>query len=282
MPYGEPLSSDRPFWFAKDDLLTDLLRAEIRSISELFARHPDLREFFDAPEATPQQCAACFALLAHRKLMATIYDTFAGRHEQSPSLGDDEKHALRLTLSLVATDAPSWVLEVDQVAELLPSRLYDALPEPLRRGGFNTGNEVEVEIIRAAASELGSVQRIQALIEKVLDQQLRRLKGRWSLHAVQLGGQTGPKESKRSFKGTEGLGHKKADLSKYTADMTDKQRLAFSLKYEYALRLTAIASRMGIDRTTVREHLDAANRKLENNRAFEKRKKNRSKSNFED
>ena len=64
--------------------------------------------------------------------------------------------------------------------------------------------------------------------------------------------------------------------------MTDKQRLAFSLKYEYALRLTAIASRMGIDRTTVREHLDAANRKLEHNRAFEKRKTNRSKSNFED
>jgi hypothetical protein len=276
------LSSDRPFWFATENLLLDLLRVEIHSILELFASHSHLREFFDAPEATPQQRASCFAVLAHRNLMDAIYETFAGRHEQSPSLGDDEKHALRLTRNLVATDAPSWVLEVDQVAELLPSRIYDALPEPLRRGGFNAHNEVESKIISAAASELGSVEHIQALTDKVLAQQLRRLKGRWSLHAVQLGGQTGPKESKRSFKGTEGLGHKKADLSKYTAEMTDKQRLAFSLKYEYALRLTAIASRMGIDRTTAREHLDAANRKLEHNRAFEKRKTNRSKSNFED
>jgi hypothetical protein len=81
--------------------------------------------------------------------------------------------------------------------------------------------------------------------------------------------------------GTEGLGQKKADLSQYMLDMTDKQRLAFSLKYEYELRLTEIASRMRIDRTTAREHLDAANRRLEQNRAFEKRKANRSKSNRE-
>jgi len=58
-----------PFWFAKEDLLTDLLRSEIHSILELFAKHPDLREFFDLPEATPQQRAACFEALAHRALM---------------------------------------------------------------------------------------------------------------------------------------------------------------------------------------------------------------------
>jgi RNA polymerase sigma factor (sigma-70 family) len=87
------------------------------------------------------------------------------------------------------------------------------------------------------------------------------------------------KRAKHQPKGTEGLGQKKADLSQYMLEMTDKQRLAFSLKYEYELRLTEIASRMGIDRTTAREHLDAANRRLRQNRAFEKRKANRSKSN---
>jgi hypothetical protein len=90
------------------------------------------------------------------------------------------------------------------------------------------------------------------------------------------------KGSKREFKGTEGLGQKKADLSQYMLDMTDKQRLAFSLKYEHELRLAEIASRMGIDRTTAREHLDAANKRLEQNRAFEKRRANRSKSNREE
>ena len=33
----------------------------IHSIRQLFAKHPDLREFFDLPQATPQQRAACFA-----------------------------------------------------------------------------------------------------------------------------------------------------------------------------------------------------------------------------
>jgi hypothetical protein len=179
------LSSHSPFWFAKDDLLTDLLRVQIRSISELFASDPDLREFFDAPEATPQQRAACFALLAHRMLMDTIYDTFAGHHEQSPSLGDDEKHALELTRNLVTTDAPAWVLEVNEVAELLPSRIYDFLPEPLRRGGFNASDPAQVEVISSAAAKLSSIQEIQTLSKKVLDQQLQRLEKRWSAAIVQ-------------------------------------------------------------------------------------------------
>jgi hypothetical protein len=178
--YGEPLFSESPFWFAKEDLLTDLLRAEIDSIRQLFAGNPDLREFFELPEATPQQRAACFALLAHRTLMGEIYETFAGRYEQSPSLGDEENDVLTRTRSLVAADAPAWVLEVDQVAELLPSRLYDALPEPLRRGGFNASNEVEVEIISAAASRLSNLQEIEALSREVLDQQLQRLERRWT------------------------------------------------------------------------------------------------------
>src|ERR1700675_4533638 len=175
--YGEPLSSDRPFWFANENLLLDLLRVEIRSISELFASHPDLREFFDAPEATPQQRASCFAVLAHRKLMDAIYETFAGRHEQSPSLGDDEKHALELARNLVAPDAPAWVLETNEVVELLPYRINAVLPEPLREGRFKENNSAQVESVKS----LSNVEQIRALTEGVLDQQLRRLEQRWSV-----------------------------------------------------------------------------------------------------
>jgi hypothetical protein len=173
------LSSNNPFRFANEELLTDLLRAEIHFIMELFEKHPDLREFFDLPEATVPQRAACFALLTHLTLVDEIDETFAGRYEQSPSLGDDEKRALELTRNLVTTDAPSWVLEVDQVAELLPSRIYDALPDLLRRGGFNASTEAEIEI-RAAASKLSNLREIQELSSKVLDQQLKRLERRWS------------------------------------------------------------------------------------------------------
>jgi hypothetical protein len=176
------LSSHNPFWFADEKLLTDLLRDEIHLVTELFAKYPALPEFLDLPEANVQQRAACFALLAHCKLMGEIYETFAGRYEQSPSLGDEEKDVLRRTQSLVAPDAPAWVLEVDQVAELLPSRVYAALPEPLRRGGFgfDSNNSTQVETIIAAAKTLSSVEQIQALAGKVVDEQLRRLEGRWS------------------------------------------------------------------------------------------------------
>jgi AcrR family transcriptional regulator len=174
------LSSHNPFWFASEELLTDLLRAEIHTITELFERHPDLHEFFDLPEATVPQRAACFVLLAHRELMGEIYETFAGRYEQSPSLGEEEKDVLRRTQNLFDSDAPAWVLEVNEVAEHLPSRICDALPEPLHRGGFIDSKSAEAEAIRAAASELSSVQQIQALSGKVLDQQLQRLEGRWA------------------------------------------------------------------------------------------------------
>lgn len=175
------MSWNNPFWFASEELLTELLRAEIHSILALFATHPDLAQVFDLPEATVLQRAACFAVLAHRALMSEIYETFAGRQELSPSLGNEEKDVLASTRHLFDDDAPSWVLEANQAAELLPSRIYNTLPEPLRRGvGFGDSNSPEAETIRAAARELGSVQRIQALITQVRDQQLQRLERRWS------------------------------------------------------------------------------------------------------
>jgi DNA-directed RNA polymerase specialized sigma24 family protein len=84
------------------------------------------------------------------------------------------------------------------------------------------------------------------------------------------------KRPKHWLKGVEGL-TRKADLSRYMHNLTDKQRLAFSLRHEYQLGPTEIAWRMGIDRKTLSEHLDAANKKIEGDRSFERRRINRTK-----
>jgi hypothetical protein len=76
---------------------------------------------------------------------------------------------------------------------------------------------------------------------------------------------------KNWLKGTEGL-VRKTDLSRYMHLFTDKQQMAFSLKYEYELGPTEIASRMGIDRKTVAEHLDAADRRIKQAYSSERRK----------
>jgi DNA-directed RNA polymerase specialized sigma24 family protein len=73
----------------------------------------------------------------------------------------------------------------------------------------------------------------------------------------------------------KGLGPKKTDLSHYTDRLTEKQRQAFSLKYEYELGLAEIASRMGLDRKTAYEHIEAAKRKIDQARSSEKRKAHR-------
>src|SRR5438034_394799 len=107
----EPLFSPRPFWFASTGLLTKVLHAEFNAVTQLLAKYPDLPNLLDAPQATVQQRSACFALLAHRKLIETICEMFTARYEDSPSLSDVESNALNRTHNLVAADAPVWVLE---------------------------------------------------------------------------------------------------------------------------------------------------------------------------
>lgn len=86
----------------------------------------------------------------------------------------------------------------------------------------------------------------------------------------------GPKSRpKHWLKGTEGLGQKMIDLSKYMVGLTDKQWLAFSLKNEYGLSLAEVASRMGLDRKTAYEHLQTAAKKIDQTRSNEKRKATR-------
>ena len=83
--------------------------------------------------------------------------------------------------------------------------------------------------------------------------------------------------TKRSFKGVEGLGQKHTDLSRYMHNLTEKQQMAFSLKFEYELGLAQIALRMGLDRKTAYEHIEAAKRKVNQVRSAETRKSNRAK-----
>ncbi len=89
------------------------------------------------------------------------------------------------------------------------------------------------------------------------------------------GGQTNKPE--HWLKGVEGLVGK-SDLSQYVHNLTEKQQLAFSLKYEYGLGLAEIASRMGLDRKTVYEHIEAAKRKIDQARSNEKSKGHRAKN----
>jgi len=77
-------------------------------------------------------------------------------------------------------------------------------------------------------------------------------------------------------KGAEGL-VAKTDLSQYKHNLTDKQTLAFSLKYEHGLGLSEIALRMDLDRKTAHEHIEAANRKIAQVRSKEKAKTHRAK-----
>lgn len=89
------------------------------------------------------------------------------------------------------------------------------------------------------------------------------------------GGQTNKPE--HWLKGAEGL-VRKVDLSQYMHNLTEKQQLAFSLEFEYELGLAEVASRMGIDRKTAYEHIEAAKRKIDQARSNEKSKAHRPKS----
>ncbi len=179
-------------WFPSDGLLTSVLLAEINAVTQLLAKHPDLPDLFDTPNVTVPQRNTCFALLAHRKLIETISNTLAGRQEQ-PALNDVESHTLRRIYNLVADDAPAWALEMQRVIDQLPAHIYASLPEPLRRGGYNPHDTEQMEAIETAKKTFSTVEQIQVLTEQVIDQQLTRLRSRWStsipqVHSVQVSG----------------------------------------------------------------------------------------------
>jgi hypothetical protein len=73
---------------------------------------------------------------------------------------------------------------------------------------------------------------------------------------------------------------KKTDLSTYQdllSTLTERQQVCFSLKMEYGLGVTEIASRLGLHHKTVQEHVGAAKNRIEQVRAKTKRAANRAK-----
>ncbi len=84
---------------------------------------------------------------------------------------------------------------------------------------------------------------------------------------------------KGSTRKRPGLGPKKQDLSQYldSAKLTQRQHECMSLCFEYDLKLTEIAHRLGIDRKTVEEHLALAKAKLEKQTARGRLQRNLSK-----
>lgn len=77
------------------------------------------------------------------------------------------------------------------------------------------------------------------------------------------------------------LAAKTTDLSKYLegAGLTDRQRECFSLKFEYELTVSEIASRLGISRKTVDEHIAAAQRRIGWSQINERKKASRARVN---
>lgn len=174
------LGDDDPFWFASTELLTHVARAEISAIAGLFAKYGDIRELFDAPEATLAQRTVCFQLLARRKIMEIIFDKFADRYEDPFSLIDVESDTIRRTYDLVSDDAPAWVLEMHQVVQKLPVYIYASLPGPLQKGNLNSEEVEQIQAFQSAKQTLSNVEQVQAFTNAVLDQQLQRLARRWS------------------------------------------------------------------------------------------------------
>jgi len=260
----------RPFWFVAPELLIQIRRDEFDAVAQLLAKYPNLRNMFDSADATLSQRTAGYEVLAHFEVVQAIDETFIASYDPPPPLSDVEADTLRRTHNLVAADAPAWVLEMQQVVEQLPSHLNAALPEPLRGGGYRHDNPEQNRLIESAVGTFSSFEQIRALIERVRDQQLRRLQQRWSPT------QGEPKKPKHWLKGTQGL-TRKADLSQYKQGLTERQELAFSLKWEYGLKLAEIASRMGIDRKTAYEHIEAAKKKMEETISNEKGAVNRAK-----
>jgi hypothetical protein len=185
-----------------EELLTECLHAEVDAIVRLFRESPDAHLFFDVPAPTDPQRRTCFFLLAHLKLVEAIDETFTGRHQSTPSLNAERSEAFHRAAVLVSSDAPAWVQEINEVAELLPDRVKDALPPPLRKERFDESDITQDESLKT----LNSIGKIQALTTQVLDSQLRRLEGRWAvaktlvktIKEVVVIEKTEPKKSTRS------------------------------------------------------------------------------------
>ena len=143
--------------------------------------------------------------------------------------------------------APGWLFSVSPLVGIGPLNEED-LP---KTGPDQELSAVHTDMILDGAQESFLVQLVD-VVEKVRDEEI-----------AAAGATATTTVSQKNPKGFEGLGPKKVDLSMYMDDMTGPQQVAYSLKHEYGLRVTEVASRMELDRSTVYEHLELAQRKVD-------------------
>lgn len=214
------LSDTNPFWLVSSELLGDVFRAELKAIARLFSNYPDLHKFLDAPQATIQQRTTCFELLVHRKILEIIDETLVGRYEDPLVFNAEEQSTIAKSANLVTSDAPAWVLEMNEVAGWLPARIHAALPELLRDHVLYVIDPGKKEAaFRMAAETLGTVEQIQSLIAQVFDEQLQRLTERWSAALPVVHNEGLPHQS-------DGLPATQHVLRRKPTRTRDKQRIA--------------------------------------------------------
>jgi hypothetical protein len=178
----DSLIDTNPFWFVSSEVLTGVYRAEINVIAQLFSNYPALRKFLDTPQATIQQRTTCFELLVHRRIIEVVDETIAALYEKPLTFNEDESRAVSKSANLVTSDAPAWVLEMNAVADWLPTRIHAALPEGLRDHVLCVIDPKKREAaFRLAEETLGTLEQVQSLIARVFDEQLQRLSERWSV-----------------------------------------------------------------------------------------------------
>ena len=166
--------------------------------------------------------------------------------------------------------APAWLFAVGPVAGIGPLKQKNVPP----RDSEEKLSAAHTRLLLKGARRV-FLWKLGAEIETVRNEEIAAAGAIVSTVAVPTAESAKRRSLKRKFKGTEGLGKKASDLSKYMDGLTEKQQLALSLRLEYRLPLAEVASRMGVNRKTAYEHFMAASRKIDQIRSNDKRAKNR-------
>jgi hypothetical protein len=216
----DSLIDTNPFWFVSSEVLTGVYRAEINVIAQLFSNYPALRKFLDTPQATIQQRTTCFELLVHRRIIEVVDETIAALYEKPLTFNEDESRAVSKSANLVTSDAPAWVLEMNAVADWLPTRIHAALPEGLRDHVLCVIDPKKREAaFRLAEETLGTLEQVQSLIARVFDEQLQRLSERWSVTTLQA-------DSESELDQSKGLSAEQRFVRRKPTRTRDRQRVA--------------------------------------------------------
>jgi len=174
------IAQPQPFWFVESGLLADLLRTEIAVVKTIRDQCAHLNDFLDSPDATKSQRKQCFLVLAHGQVMHIISELFESRYEPSPRMSEEDSKILNWIIGLPASDAPDWVLEASRVVDRLAVHLKNALPQPLRAESYNTNEPAQMRAIESAVATHSTLENLQLLTERVVDQQFHRLLRRWA------------------------------------------------------------------------------------------------------